>query len=312
MLKLQEQNKNKALTLEELKEVASSIGISDVEWKEMMENADKLADEAQKHQYFKNYDLSFETAVQSVSINPYQLNAKIIASESALKVYETDKKDEFLDKAEYYAKEVLKQSRNEKRAYEVLSALNKYKKQEVGSKKKLVFIAAGIILFIGFIAAFFIMPKSSESKQDMDIKFQLIEAQENANAAWAQVENVLTRRDELIPQLTAVVDINNSQYKTIIDEIDILKAELKNADKQKSMIIQEEINVKLQELTALIASQDMSENIELIIVQIEGTYNRISVETKRYNEAVKEYNILVKKYSDMFPEFEEMPYYNQK
>ena len=50
----------------------------------------------------------------------------------------------------------------------------------------------------------------------------------------------------------------------------------------------------------------------MILVQIEGSYNRISVEGKRYNEAVKTYNILVKKHHDEFPDFNEKVYFKGK
>ena len=45
------------------------------------------------------------------------------------------------------------------------------------------------------------------------------------------------------------------------------------------------------------------------MVQIEGSYNRIAVEGKRYNDVVKNYNILVKKQGSDFPEFKIKSYF---
>lgn len=312
MLKLQEDNKNKALTLDELKQVAISAGIKEFEWTEMQENANQNAEVAQKHFYFKNYQDAYDTAQKTVSINPYHTQALIILADSALKIYETEDKDEYLEIAEKYANEVLKHSPAENRAFQILATIEKHEQKEEKNKKKTLMIIAASLVGIGILIGIFFAVKAMPKKENTKVKFELIEAQENANAAWAQVENVIGRRDQLIPELLVAVDNENIEYAETLQELNQLKEDLKKASEDKKMEIQVQIQEKTRELTGIISQNSNSEQVELLMVQIEGTYNRISVETKRYNEAVKEYNILVKKYSDEFPDFDEMAYFNEK
>lgn len=312
MLKLQEDYQNKALTLEELKEVALSAGIKEFEWNEMMENADKNSEVAQKHFFFKNYQDAYETALKTIAINPYHTQAMIIVADSALKIYETEDKDEYLETAEKYAKEILKHSPAENRAFQILATIERHEQKEDVQRKKVLYIVAGSVVGILILVGLIFGLKSMPKKENTKVKFELIESQETVNAAWAQVENVIFRRDQLIPELLVAVDNENIQYASTLQELNQLKEDLKIATDEQKMEIQVQIQEKTRELTGIISQNSNSDQVELLMVQIEGTYNRISVETKRYNEAVKEYNILVKKYSEDFPEFTEMPYFNQK
>lgn len=312
MLKLQEENKEKELTLEELKEIALTVGVKEFEWTEMMENAEKNAVLAKKHFDFKNYQDAYETALKTISINPYHTQALIIAADSALKIYEAEDKDEYLEKSELYARKVLKISPEELRAFKILATIEKYDKKEESQKKKMILITVGIILGISILVGLFFVIKSMPKKENTKVKFELIEAQENANAAWAQVENVINRRDQIIPELLVAVENENIEYSTTLQELEKLQEDLKTVSDDEKIDIQVQIQAKTKELTGIIAQNSNSEQVELLMVQIEGAYNRISVETRRYNDEVKEYNVLVKKYSDEFPDFKQMQYYNQQ
>jgi len=315
LLEIQEQNKTKPLKLNELKQIAISGGIPEFEWNEMMAEADRNADVAQNHIYYKNYQDAFDTAISSLNINPYQFKALITASDAALKIYETEDKDEYLAKAEYYAKEIIKQSPTEKRAFEILAKIEAFEQKEEKEadedKKKKLFILWGslaILLLVSFLV-FFIANKPQKVNQNT--KNKLIELHEEALAQWAQVENVMNRRDNVLPELLVLVDNGNQQVTDIMTEINNLRTELRDADGQNRMDIQYEIQTKIHELTAIVKTNANSDDLELLMVQIEGTYNRISVETKRYNEFAREYNTLLKQNIADFPSFEEMPYYQQ-
>jgi len=312
MLALQQQYKEKALSLDELKEIALSVGVKEFEWKEMMEDAEKNADLANRHVHFKNYHAAFETAQKTISINPFHLKAHLIAAESALKIYEADKKKDYIHYAHKHAEEVLKLSPNETRAFEIISQVKKFTKARKSGQQKLVFVATGVALLIGLLSMIIFIVTQPKPVDNSKIKFQLIELQENANAAWAQVENVMNRRDEMIPDLLIIAQNENINYKKTHQELEELKKKLPEVTDDERVLLQAQISEKTKELTALIAQNSSSSQIELVLIQIEGAYNRISVETKRYNEAVREYNTLYKMYSNDFPEFSEMPYYSQK
>ncbi|MBN2664842.1 MAG: LemA family protein [Bacteroidales bacterium] len=312
LLQIQEQNKNKPLKLEELKQVAISGGIPEFEWDEMMREADKNADIAQNHFYYQNYQDAFEASILALNMNPYQSKALITASDAALKIYETTNDDDFLVKAEYYAKEILKHSPTEKRAFQILAKIETFEQKEATEKRKKLFVIFGAATALFFVAIIVFYLANKPPKVNSKLKNELIQKQEEALAQWAQVENVMTRRDNVLPQLLALLSDDNQQVNDIITQIDQLRSQLKTADNQQRMEIQLEIQTKIYELTSLVKSSNTSnDDIELLMVQIEGTYNRISVETKRYNEFAQEYNILLKQNADDFSEFEEMPYYQQ-
>ena len=312
LLQIQEQNKNKPLKLDELKQVAISSGIPEFEWNEMMREADKNAEIAQNHFYYQNYQDAFETSIMALNLNPYQSKALITASDAALKIYETTDDDDFLVKAEYYAKEILKHSPTEKKAFEILSKIENFEQKEATEKRKKLFVILGATAGLLFVAIFVFYLANKPPKINSKLKNELIEKQEEALAQWAQVENVMTRRDNVLPQLLALLGDDNQRVGEIMFEIDQLRSQLKTADNQQRIEIQLEIQTKIYELTSLVKSNNSSnDDIELLMVQIEGTYNRISVETKRYNELAHEYNVLLKQNADDFPEFEEMAYYQQ-
>ncbi|RLD52091.1 MAG: hypothetical protein DRI94_04160 [Bacteroidetes bacterium] len=302
--------RERMLSLDELKELDLSLGMTKDEWDNMMEQADKNVDLAQNHFYYKNYRDAYSTAESAVSVNPYLTQALILMADAALKIYETEDDEDFLLKAEKHAKDVLKQAPAENRAVEILSVLNTYKTSERKQKKKFlkyVLIGGGILIVI--LSIIFLKPKK-EKPTDPTIKFELIDAEENANAAWAQVENVIARRDKLIPQLFAAVKTNNQEFNDLVDELKILKSKTKSLSGNEKIAAEAELQNKYQKITALINSQTNSDAVSPLMIQIEGSFNRIAVEGKRYNETVKNYNILVRKYGADYPDFKLKQYFN--
>ncbi len=304
--------KEKMLSLEELKELDLSLGMTEEEFNKMMQKADKNVELAQNHFYYKNYRDAYETAESAVSVNPYLTQALIIMADSALKIYETEEDESFLAKAEKHAKDILKQAPAEKRAVEILSVINKYETTERKEKKKIkkyVLISGGILIII--LSFVFLKPKK-EKPINNSIKFELIDAEENANAAWAQVENVISRRDKLIPQLFAAVEIKDSRLTKLINEANSLKNQTNELSGNEKISAESDLQKKYEEITKIIAENNSSDDVKTLMIQIEGAYNRISVEGRRYNETVKNYNVLVKKYGEKYPEFKLKPYFSGK
>lgn len=309
VIALQNTEKEKMLSLEELKETDLSLGVTEEEWQQMMQKADDELKLAHNHFYYKNYKDAYSTAESAVSINPHLTEATILMADTALKIYETEDNEDYILKAENHAKEVLKSAPAEKRAIEILAILNKYKKKEKTDKEKLIKIIAIVVGAIIIISSFIYFKPKKEKKIDQTVKFELIDAEENANAKWAQVENVISRRNKLIPQLLTLAGSENEQVNTYKKEIETLKKEIKLASDNEKINLQAKLQTKYEELTKLISQQNNSENIKTLMIQIEGSYNRISTEGKRYNDAVKNYNILVKKEGHNYKEFKIKPYF---
>ena len=310
VLALQKSEEEKMLSLEELKEIDMGLGVTEEEWEQMMEKAKKEEKLAQNHFYYKNYKDAYTTAESAVSINPYLTQALVLMADSALKIYETEDDDDFLIKAENHAKEVLKQSPAENRAVEILAILNKHKKTEKTQRSKMIKIGGGVVIVAILILAIIFWPREKKPKEiNESVKFELIDAEENANAKWAQVENVISRRDNLIPQLFTLTVSEDENIVKLKKDTEKIKQEIALVDGDKRIELQAELQKKYQELTNAVSKNNNDENIATLMVQLEGSYNRIAVEGKRYNDIVKNYNILVKKHGSDFPEFKIKPYF---
>ncbi len=310
VLALQKSEEEKMLSLEELKEIDMDLGVTEEEWEQMMEKAKEEEKLAQNHFYYKNYKDAYTTAESAVSINPYLTQALILMADSALKIYETEDDDDFLIKAENHAKEVLKQSPAENRAVEILAILNKHKKTEKTQRSKMIKIGGGIVVAAILVLAIIFWPREKKQKKiNESVKFELIDAEENANAKWAQVENVMSRRDNLIPQLFTLTVSEDENIDRLKKDTEKIKQEIVLVDGDKRIELQAELQKKYQELTNSISKNNNDENIATLMIQLEGSYNRIAVEGKRYNDVVKNYNILVKKHGSNFPEFKIKPYF---
>lgn len=124
------------------------------------------------------------------------------------------------------------------------------------------------------------------------------------STAWSQVENVLQRRSDLIPNLVSTVkgyvkhegEVFNtlakarSQYagaKTI-DEKMKASGEMGSALARLMVIVENYPNLKA------------NESFSRLMDELSGTENRIAVERKRYNEAVQDYNLSVRKVPQRF------------
>lgn len=310
VLEIQQNRESKPLTLDELKEVDLSLGMTEEEWEALLKRADENAALAQSHMSYGNYAEAYKTADQAIAINPYQESALIVLANASIGIYENDDKEEYLEKAKLYANELLKINPNERQAIEILSKVGKYQKSEIKEKKnflRYILIGVGVI---AAVALFFVLKPTAKPIENTALKFELIEAEENANAAWAQVENVISRRDQMLPQILELVPGTNSEAGSISSDIEALSRQIvQSVDANEKVALQGEMQDKIKDLISLLNKSETDEKVKLILVQIEGSYNRIAVEGKRYNETVKIYNILVKKHGGEFPDFKEKAYF---
>ena len=133
----------------------------------------------------------------------------------------------------------------------------------------------------------------------------LVSAQEEAKAAWAQVENQYQRRADLIPNLVETVKGFAQQEKSVLEEVTRLRSQWGEArqsgDINKSLQAAQGLDGALGRLMVVVERYPelkSNQNFLALQSQLEGTENRITVERMRYNEAVREYNTRIK----VFPE----------
>ena len=123
---------------------------------------------------------------------------------------------------------------------------------------------------------------------------QAISLNENVKSAWAQVENQLQRRNDLIPNLVNTVKGFAAQEKTIFTEVTRLRSQWGQAKTIKEKIDKANaISDALSRLLVVVENYPQlksNENFLALQSQLEGTENRIAVERMRYNQAVQAFN----------------------
>jgi LemA protein len=158
------------------------------------------------------------------------------------------------------------------------------------SGKKILLIAVVIILVLaGSLYSFF---KGTYN--------QFVTLDETVKSSWAQVENQLQRRYDLIPNLVETVKGYAKQEKDVLVEVTNARARVGGATTVPDKInANNELSGALSRLLVVVEQYpDLKSNQNFLRLQDEltGTENRISVERRRYNETVQAYNVAIRSF----------------
>jgi LemA protein len=130
---------------------------------------------------------------------------------------------------------------------------------------------------------------------------EMVRKNETINAAWAQVDVVLQRRADLIPNLVETVKGYAAQEQTVFGEVASARAALLGARTPADRIAANaQLDGALGRLLAIVENYPQlksNENFLRLQDELAGTENRIAVERRRYNEALQDYNT----YLGLFP-----------
>ena len=128
----------------------------------------------------------------------------------------------------------------------------------------------------------------------------LVQFDEGVKSAWAQVENQLQRRYDLIPNYVETVKGYAKHEKEVFLKVTEARAKVGGAASIKDKIgANNELSSALSRLLLVVERYpDLKANQNFIRLQDElaGTENRIAVERRRYNETVKTYNIKIRSF----------------
>ncbi len=129
---------------------------------------------------------------------------------------------------------------------------------------------------------------------------RLVELENNIEARWAQVENQLQRRADLIPNLVSTVQGYASHEQEIFTEVAAARSRLLGANTpEASMEANQGLDSALGRLLAISeAYPDLKADTSFIRLQDElaGTENRIAVERMRYNDSVEVWNRSIRQF----------------
>ena len=158
------------------------------------------------------------------------------------------------------------------------------------SGKRNLIIAGVIVLIVVFVLYSFV-------KGNYNTFVSLDEA---VKGSWAQVENQLQRRYDLIPNLVETVKGYAKQEKDVLVEVTNARAKVGGAASVPEKIgANNELSGALSRLLVVVEKYpDLKSNQNFLRLQDElaGTENRIAVERKRYNDAVKTYNVAIRSF----------------
>ena len=152
-------------------------------------------------------------------------------------------------------------------------------------------IAIGVIVLLIFAGA----------SSYIGAKNQMVTKNESVKAAWSQVDIVLQRRADLIPNLVETVKGFAAQEQTVFGDIAKARSRLLSANTPADKIAaNQQLDGALGRLLVVVENYPQlksNENFLRLQDELAGTENRIAIERRRYNQTVQDYNT----YISLFP-----------
>lgn len=129
---------------------------------------------------------------------------------------------------------------------------------------------------------------------------RLAASRENVNQAYAQVQNVVQRRADLIPNLVSTVKGYTDHESETLTKVTNARAGIQNAEGPQELAeANEELTRAIGDINVVVeAYPELKADTQFVQLmdELAGTENRISTERKNYNEAVQSYNTDIKKF----------------
>ncbi len=156
-------------------------------------------------------------------------------------------------------------------------------------KRGLLAVIAVVAVIV--IAALLVFSSYVSAKNQMVAKDQAVKTQ------WSQVDVVLQRRADLIPNLVSTVKGYATHEEKVFDDIANARASLLSArDPQSKIQANGQLDGALGRLLAISENYPnlkANQNFLSLQDQLEGSENRIAVERRRYNETLQDYNTFI-------------------
>ena len=154
----------------------------------------------------------------------------------------------------------------------------------------------GIIILIVIVVLLFLFGSTFISHRN-----EMVRKREAVNAAWAQVDVVLQRRSDLIPNLVETVKGFAAHEEKVFGDIAAARAAMAGAkNPQEKIAANSQLDSALSRLLVVVENYPQlksNENFLRLQDELAGTENRIAIERRRYNETVQDYNT----YISLFP-----------
>lgn len=154
-------------------------------------------------------------------------------------------------------------------------------------------IAIAVLVVIVLVALIFF-------GQYVGVRNTLVTKNESVKAAWSQVDIVLQRRADLIPNLVETVKGYAKQEQTVFGDIAKARSALLSAGTpQDKIAANQQLDGALGRLLLIVENYPQlksNENFLRLQDELAGTENRIAVERRRYNDALQDYNTYIQRF----------------
>lgn len=153
-----------------------------------------------------------------------------------------------------------------------------------------VLVIVVIVVLIGFVLF----------GQYVGVRNTLVTKNEAVKAAWSQVDIVLQRRADLIPNLVETVKGFAQQEQVVFGDIAKARSALLSAGTPSEKIAaNQQLDGALGRLLLVVENYPQlrsNENFLRLQDELAGTENRIAVERKKYNDTLQDYNTYVQQF----------------
>jgi len=154
----------------------------------------------------------------------------------------------------------------------------------------------GVIILIVIVLLLFFVGSAFVSRRN-----EMVVKREAVNSAWSQVDVVLQRRSDLIPNLVETVRGFATHEEKVFGDIAAARAAMAGAKNPSEKIAANgQLDSALSRLLVVVENYPQlrsNENFLRLQDELAGTENRIAVERKRYNDTLQDYNT----YIGLFP-----------
>ena len=146
----------------------------------------------------------------------------------------------------------------------------------------------------GIIAAVVLVMALGMGSSFVSRRNEMVAQRETIKSSWSQVDTVLQRRTDLIPNLVETVKGFATQERTVFDSIAQARAAMAGAKTPAERIAaNDQLSGALSRLLVVVENYPQlksNENFLRLQDELAGTENRIAVERRKYNEVVQTYN----------------------
>ena len=160
----------------------------------------------------------------------------------------------------------------------------------MGKSQKTILIVVGLLVLLILIPYSYLKGTYNS----------LVTMDETVKGAWAQVENQLQRRYDLIPNYVETVKGYAAHEKEVFVKVTEARSKVAGAANiSEKMQANNQLSSALSRLMVVVERYpELKANTNFIRLQDElaGTENRIAVERRRFNETVKVYNIKIRSF----------------